>query len=197
MREEGLADGATRSGNGCPKAGGDRRPPGYAQDLSSGAELRHSLCSREAELNNRVIAKGTTFENAVSTVTGIRNRVSRSGVSKTFRLEGGPRSRRRPPTWRRRRRSQAWRWPPTRRASDRARVAGSASLGDRARGEGRHLSNPRLPNLECMVELHSTYGRKVESGGPEHQESGRAPTRRETVKVDRREHDNGRDDCPS
>ena len=82
-REEGLADAGRL---------------GYAQ--SSLLELSIGIAFTVV----KAIGKGTTFENAVSTVGGIRNSMSRSGSGRPFAQSGRRRLRRQPPTWRRRHR---------------------------------------------------------------------------------------------
>lgn len=88
-REEGLA-GAGRLG--------------YAQSALLELSIGIAFTVVKAEPDNKVIGKGTTFENAVSTVSGIRNSMSRSGSGRPFAQSGRRRLRRQPPTWRRRRR---------------------------------------------------------------------------------------------
>ena len=74
-REEGLA-GAGRLG--------------YAQSALLELSIGIAFTVVKAEPDNKVIGKGTTFENAVSTVSGIRNSMSRSGSGKTLRSERSP-----------------------------------------------------------------------------------------------------------
>ena len=88
-REEGLA-GAGRLG--------------YAQSSLLELSIGIAFTVVKAEPDNKVIGKGTTFENAVSTVSGIRKGMSRSGSGRPFAQSGRRRLRRQPPTWRRRRR---------------------------------------------------------------------------------------------
>ena len=78
-REEGLA-GAGRLG--------------YAQSALLELSIGIAFTVVKAEPDNKVIGKG-------STVSGIRNSMSRSGSGRPFAQSGRRRLRRQPPTWRR------------------------------------------------------------------------------------------------